>query len=83
MVGKGVTVALYFGSHTHIFKIKIFNQNYTFKSLELLDESEKEKILTKSRELWGIPVAPVYCCISKWCSSDSPLVLGWHGTSPI
>ena len=41
------------GSHTHIFKIKIFNQNYTFKSIKLLDGSEKERVLTKSRELCG------------------------------
>ena len=44
------------GSHTHIFKIKIFNQNSTFKSIELLDRSEREKILTDSCELWGILV---------------------------
>ena len=73
---KCFTFTLYLGSHTHIFKIKIFNQSSTFKSIELLDSSEKERVLTKSRELWGIPVTAVYYCIWKWCSSGSPLVLG-------
>ena len=68
-MGRGFTLTLYLGSHTHIFKIRIFNQNSTFKSIELLDGSEKEKVLTASCELWGIPVTPVYCCIWKWCSS--------------
>ena len=74
--GRKFTFVLYLGSHTHIFKTKFFNQNSTFKFIELLDRPEKEKILTKSRELWGIPVAPVCCCIWKWRSSDSPPVLG-------
>ena len=61
--GKSFTFAFRPGSHTHIFKTTIFNQNFTFKSIELLDRSEREKILTDSRELLGIPVAPIYCCI--------------------
>ena len=51
--GKCFTFTLYLGSHTHIFKIKIFNQNPTFKSIELLDKLGKKMILTKSCELWG------------------------------
>ena len=74
--GRGITFVLYPGSHTHISKTKFFNQNSTFKFIELLDRPEKEKILTDSCELWGIPIAPVCCCIWKWRSSDSPLVLG-------
>ena len=44
MVGKGFTFAFHTGSHTHIFKTRIFNQNSTFKSIELLDRSERKKI---------------------------------------
>ena len=50
---KCFTFTLYLGSHTHIFKIKIFNQNPTLKSIELLDKLGKKMILTKSCELWG------------------------------
>ena len=57
--GKSFTFAIHTGSHTHISKIKFFNQNSTLKSIELLDRSEKEKILTDSRELWGIRVTTV------------------------
>ena len=49
--GKCFTFTLHTGSHTHIFKTKIFNQNSTLKSIELPDESEREKILTDSCEL--------------------------------
>ena len=42
--GKCFTFILYLGSHTHISKTKFFNQNFTFKSIELLDRSEREKI---------------------------------------
>ena len=69
--GKCFTFTLHTGLHTHIFKTRIFNQNYIFKSIELLDGEEKERALTKSREFWGTPVATVCCCISKWRSSDS------------
>ena len=61
--GKYFTFTLHTGSHTHIFKTRIFNQNSTFKSIELLGRSEREKILTDSCELWGILVAPVCCRI--------------------
>lgn len=64
-MSKVFTFAICIGSHTYIFKIEIFNQNSTFKSIELLDGSEKEMILTDSRELWKIPVTTVYCCIWK------------------
>ena len=67
--GKYFTFTLHTGSHTHIFKTRIFNQNHIFKSIELLDG--KEMALTKSREFWATPVATVCCCISKWRSSDS------------
>ena len=53
MTGKGFTFTLHIDSYTHIFKIKIFNQNSTFKSVKLLGISEKERALTKFRELWG------------------------------
>ena len=60
---QGFYFVLHIGSHTHIFKTKIFNQNTTFKSIELLDRSKK--ILADSCELWGIPVTISYYCISK------------------
>ena len=49
--GRGITFVLYPGSHTHISKTKFFNQNSTFKSVKLLGISEKERALTKFREL--------------------------------
>ena len=48
---KCFTFTLHTGSHTHIFKTRIFNQNSTLKSIKSLDGLEREKILTDSCEL--------------------------------
>ena len=76
---KCFTFTLYLGSHTHIFKTRIFNQNSTLKSIKSLDGLEREKTLIDSCGLWGIPVATVYRCIWKWWPTESSLVLGSMG----
>ena len=63
---KGFTLAFHAGSDTHIFKTKSFSQNTVFKSIELFDRLEREKILTDSCELRRIPVMTVSFCIWKW-----------------